>query len=209
MEEKGLGKPKVSLQFELSQSGITELVKAEAAVEETYTVEEEVEVEDEDEAAEPETKAEDDASAESESAERKTEETPEEGDKKTDDGEESSDAEAEPEGEKKDEKKKKKKEKKTKLVEKVRFDCLSCLLTTSRSLHSLFSCLVFVGPNLLLFRMYRRRRGRTRRHWLLKSTTSVRFSPCLKKSLLNPRPSSMSYCVRTRSESNSRLHAIG
>jgi len=116
MEEKGLGKPKVSLQFELSQSGITELVKAEAAVEETYTVEEEVEVEDEDEAAEPETKAEDDASAESESAERKTEETPEEGDKKTEDGEESSDAEAEPEGEKKDEKKKK--EKKTKLVEK-------------------------------------------------------------------------------------------
>jgi hypoxia up-regulated 1 len=46
MADKGLGKPKLSLQFELSASGITALVKAEAAVEETYTVEEEVEVED-------------------------------------------------------------------------------------------------------------------------------------------------------------------
>jgi hypoxia up-regulated 1 len=51
MEEKKLGTPKVSLQFELSSSGITSLVKAEASVEETYTVEEEVEVDD-DEAAE-------------------------------------------------------------------------------------------------------------------------------------------------------------
>ena len=55
MEEKGLGKPKVSLQFELSSSGIAALVKAEAAVEETYTVEEEVEVDDDD--AEGEDKA--------------------------------------------------------------------------------------------------------------------------------------------------------
>ena len=46
MEEKKLGKPKVSLQFQLSESGLTELIKAEAAVEETYTVEEEVEVDD-------------------------------------------------------------------------------------------------------------------------------------------------------------------
>jgi len=46
MEEKGLGKPKVSLQFELSSSGTTSLVKAEAVVEEKYTIE--VEVEDED-----------------------------------------------------------------------------------------------------------------------------------------------------------------
>merc|ERR1719437_335706 len=46
MEEKGLGKPKVSLQFELSSSGTTSLVKAEAAVEEKYTVEVEVEIED-------------------------------------------------------------------------------------------------------------------------------------------------------------------
>jgi len=49
MEEKGLGKPKVSLQFELSTSGTTSLVKAEAAVEEKYTVEVEVEVEDDEE----------------------------------------------------------------------------------------------------------------------------------------------------------------
>merc|ERR1712157_590545 len=48
MEEKGLGKPKVSLQFELSNSGTTALVKAEAAVEEKYTVEVEVEIEDDD-----------------------------------------------------------------------------------------------------------------------------------------------------------------
>lgn len=52
MAKKDLGKPKVSLQFELSASGITQLVKAEASVEETYTVEEEVEVDDEDAAGE-------------------------------------------------------------------------------------------------------------------------------------------------------------
>jgi hypoxia up-regulated 1 len=46
MKEKGLGTPKVSLQFELSASGIPNLVRAEAAVEEMYTVQEEVEVED-------------------------------------------------------------------------------------------------------------------------------------------------------------------
>merc|ERR1711862_460885 len=57
MEEKGLGKPKVSLQFELSLSGITRLIKAEAAVEELYTVEEEVEVDDDD-AEDNETKTE-------------------------------------------------------------------------------------------------------------------------------------------------------
>jgi len=46
MKEKGLGSPKVSLQFELSNSGITRLVKAEAAVEEIYTVMEDQEVDD-------------------------------------------------------------------------------------------------------------------------------------------------------------------
>jgi hypoxia up-regulated 1 len=46
MEEKQLGKPKVTLQFELSLSGITSLIRAEATVEETYIVEEEEEVED-------------------------------------------------------------------------------------------------------------------------------------------------------------------
>jgi len=53
MKEKELGKPKVSLQFDLSTSGLVMLVKAEAAVEETYTVEEdeEVEIEDDEEEA--------------------------------------------------------------------------------------------------------------------------------------------------------------
>jgi hypoxia up-regulated 1 len=46
MAEKDLGKPKVSLQFELDSSGVTSLVKAEAVVEETYTVQEEIEVDD-------------------------------------------------------------------------------------------------------------------------------------------------------------------
>ena len=48
MEEKKLEKPKVSLQFQLTESGLTKLVKAEATVEELFTVEEEVEVDDED-----------------------------------------------------------------------------------------------------------------------------------------------------------------
>merc|ERR1711933_548509 len=46
MEEKGLNKPKVSLQYELSSSGLTDLVKAEATVEEMITVEEDVLVDD-------------------------------------------------------------------------------------------------------------------------------------------------------------------
>lgn len=46
MEDIGLGKPKISLQFELSRSGTAALIKAEAAVEEIYTVEVEVEIED-------------------------------------------------------------------------------------------------------------------------------------------------------------------
>ena len=49
MKDKGLGVPKVSLQFELSNSGITQLVKAEAAVEETYMGEEVIEVDDDSE----------------------------------------------------------------------------------------------------------------------------------------------------------------
>jgi len=53
MKKKELGKPKVSLQFDLSTSGLVMLVKAEAAVEELYTVEEdeEVEIEDDEEEA--------------------------------------------------------------------------------------------------------------------------------------------------------------
>jgi len=48
MEEKGLSQPKVSLQFELSTSGISKLVKAEAIVEEMVNVTEEIEVDDDD-----------------------------------------------------------------------------------------------------------------------------------------------------------------
>lgn len=106
MEEKGLGKPKVSLQFELSTSGMTELIKAEAAVEEIYTVEEEVEVEDDEADGENKT----DGSESAEQAERKTEETAETEEEKPEGGE--TDAESE--------KKEGKKEKKTKIISKVR-----------------------------------------------------------------------------------------
>eukprot|EP00934_Nitzschia_sp_Nitz4_P000848 Nitzschia sp. Nitz4//scaffold137_size62074//32198//35242//NITZ4_006418-RA/size62074-augustus-gene-0.70-mRNA-1//-1//CDS//3329535709//848//frame0 len=50
LEEKGLGKPKVSLQFQLKENGITAVTKAEASFEETITVQEEVEVDDDEEA---------------------------------------------------------------------------------------------------------------------------------------------------------------
>jgi len=73
MEEKGLGKPKVSLQFELSSSGTTSLVKAEAAVEEKYTVEVEVEVEDEEETSSNDTDASDEKSESESKEEEKTE----------------------------------------------------------------------------------------------------------------------------------------
>ena len=125
MEEKGLGKPKVSLQFELSSSGMTSLIKAEAVVEETYTVEEEVEIEDdEEESGEEDTKEEEKAP---EGTERKTQETAEaeeekdeeSAEEKTDEADgddknktEGDDAEAE-EGEEE------KPKKKTELVEKV------------------------------------------------------------------------------------------
>jgi len=72
MEEKGLGKPKVSLQFELSSSGTTSLVKAEAAVEEKYTVEVEVEIED-DEANEAPSNVENASDAESGTGETSSE----------------------------------------------------------------------------------------------------------------------------------------
>jgi len=55
MVAKDLGTPKVSLQFELSTSGLAQLIKAEATVEETYMVEEEVEIEDDDDVAEEST----------------------------------------------------------------------------------------------------------------------------------------------------------
>lgn len=89
MAEKGLGSPKVSLQFELSTSGLVKLVKAEAAVEEVYTVTEEIEV-DEDK---PDEKVEEVSSEESKEGAKDT---------STAEGDSTSAAEAQ-EGEKKDE----------------------------------------------------------------------------------------------------------
>merc|ERR1712174_112946 len=49
MAAKNLTKPKVNLQFELSSSGITRLIKAEATCEEMVMVDEQVEVDDDEE----------------------------------------------------------------------------------------------------------------------------------------------------------------
>jgi len=107
MAEKDLGTPKVSLQFELSSSGLAQLVKAEATVEELVMVDEEVEIEDDEE----------DAAEKSE--EKKDDEKAEEGDKAkegdvtTDDAEKKEANVTSEKSEKKEEKKKK-----TKMVQK-------------------------------------------------------------------------------------------
>jgi len=119
MMEKGLGKPKVSLQFELSSSGIVSLIKAEATVEETYTVEEEVEVDDDEEEA-------GDAEVKEGSDEEKKEGEPKEEEKKVEDekkdageaGDEAPAADAD--NETKTEEEAKPKKKRTMMVEKVR-----------------------------------------------------------------------------------------
>jgi len=111
MADKGLAKPKVSLQFELSTSGLVNLVKAEASVEETYTVEEEEEVDDEE--AEAEAEAEEEAKEE----EAKTEEVKEDADSaaaEEETKEESTEEKAEEKEEEKAEEKKKEKPKKKK-----------------------------------------------------------------------------------------------
>jgi len=124
MEEKGLGKPKVSLQFELSSSGITQLIKAEAAVEETYTVEEEVEIEEEEEEEAKEVdETKDEAAAATEGEEKKEEAAAEEEkkDEETKADDTATDGEATKEGddkEKANETKPEPKKKKTKMVEK-------------------------------------------------------------------------------------------
>mmetsp|Transcript_30409 Transcript_30409/g.63681 ORF Transcript_30409/g.63681 Transcript_30409/m.63681 type:complete len:960 (-) Transcript_30409:54-2933(-) len=116
MEEKELGVPKVSLQFEMSSSGLTSLIKAEAVVEEIVIVDEEVEIED-DEAEEGEAKEEstDDKKEEGDAAEeKKEEEKSEEENKESEEKKEAEDTAADAEGEKKEEEKKKK----TKIVQK-------------------------------------------------------------------------------------------
>jgi hypoxia up-regulated 1 len=111
MADKGLGAPKVSLQFELTTSGLVQLVKAEAAVEETYTVTEEIEVDDEDATEESDEKKDDEEKTE----ETKDEEAPKEGDateedtKKPEDGEKIEGEEPKEEAAKEEEKPKKKK----------------------------------------------------------------------------------------------------
>mmetsp|Transcript_43963 Transcript_43963/g.64586 ORF Transcript_43963/g.64586 Transcript_43963/m.64586 type:complete len:998 (+) Transcript_43963:63-3056(+) len=144
MSDKGLGKPKVSLQFELTTGGISKLLKAEAAVEEITIVQEEVEVDDVDDVEEEEDKKEEtkedsektgkeeevkkDESEEAKDATKEeTEASPEKDNK---DAEEETDASAEKkdddaDGEKKEDKeeskkeeKKKKKKKKTIMVDK-------------------------------------------------------------------------------------------
>lgn len=123
---KDKGAPKISLQFELSSSGIAQLVKAEASVEETYMAQEEVEVDDEDaveeeEASETASKdgeesvnKEEEASEESNTSKTEETETPDDADKKDDD---------EKTKEKSKDKKPKAKPKKRITVEKVRFRC--------------------------------------------------------------------------------------
>ena len=124
MEEKGLGKPKVSLQFELSTSGIAQLVKAEATVQETYmaNVTEEIEVDDEDETDEEEN-ATDTKEGEDEAGkdENKDSETVDDKDEAA-----ANDTEASNDTVKVEDIKKKAKKKKTIVVEKVRFLFFSC-----------------------------------------------------------------------------------
>ena len=126
MEEKGLGEPKVSLVFELSLSGVTQLIKAEASVEEIVTVQEEIEVDDDEEEEEEEGSKNETDATEAETKDAKEEEKKEEekkeeesDDKKDDEASETNETAKEDGDAKKDDKKKKKKKKKKKLVDKV------------------------------------------------------------------------------------------
>jgi hypoxia up-regulated 1 len=139
MKEKGLeGMPKVSLQFEMSTSGLTQLIKAEAVMEEIVLVEEEVEVDD-DEEGENATDAAGEKGEDAKSEESKEEEAKKDETKKSEDETKSED-EAKPEdaaegegeskteessdekkdGDAKEEKKEEPKKKKTKKIQKVR-----------------------------------------------------------------------------------------
>jgi len=108
MAKKGLGKPKVSLQFELDSSGLCNLVKAEATVDELVIVKEEVEVEDEQESNETVSK----------DAEKKEENSSEAGEKATAEKDTISKEDDKNDTEAKEQEKPKKK---TKIVEKVGF----------------------------------------------------------------------------------------
>lgn len=114
---KDKGAPKISLQFELSSSGIAHLVKAEASVEETYMAQEEIEVDDEDAVEEEET-----AKEKVEETATKEEETSEDA-AKIEDADKADDADKKADDEKTKDKKPKDKPKKRITVEKVRFHC--------------------------------------------------------------------------------------
>ena len=123
MKEKGLdGMPKVSLQFEMSTSGITQLIKAEAVMEEIVMVEEEVEIEEEegdnatDATAEKTEEKKEETKEESKEEEAKSEDAAD--DKKSDDDAAASDEKKEGDA-KEEEKKEEPKKKKTKMVQKV------------------------------------------------------------------------------------------
>lgn len=127
MDEKGLGKPKVSLQFELNPSGITQLIKAEAAVEEIVIVEEEEEVDDDEDEETNATETADETAADD--ADKKDEKEADDKDEKADSEkkeEESAEGEAKSDEPKPDEKSEdkeespKKKKKKIIMVQKVR-----------------------------------------------------------------------------------------
>lgn len=134
MAEKDLAKPKVSLQFEMSSSGIASLIKAEAVVEENVTIAEEVLCKDdeEDEECKPkeEGKKEENATdategdAEDGDAKGEADAEAEAADAKEGDDEKKDETADTAEGEKKDgnetkeEEKKEKKVKKYKMVEK-------------------------------------------------------------------------------------------
>uniref|UniRef100_A0A7S2EWC0 Uncharacterized protein n=1 Tax=Trieres chinensis TaxID=1514140 RepID=A0A7S2EWC0_TRICV len=122
MEGRGLAKPKVSLQFELSSSGLTRLIKAEAVVEEMVTITEEVEVKDDEEESEKKEEAASAAEGEAE-GEKKEEEAAKEEDKKEDgeekkEGDEAATEEKEGENKTEAEEAEEKPKKKTKTITK-------------------------------------------------------------------------------------------
>lgn len=119
MKAKDLGVPKVSLQFELSNSGITRLVKAEAAVEEIVTVVEEEEVDDDDNSTEPVVEAAEGVEEDAKDAKEAPVGDDAEGSNSTEDGNKTDDAKKGDAKKGKKEDKQAKKKKKTIMVEKV------------------------------------------------------------------------------------------
>jgi hypoxia up-regulated 1 len=122
MAEKGLGKPKVSLQFELDGSGMCNLIKAEVTVDEMVTVKEVVEVDDDEDAnnvTEPSNETV--VPVEAEGKVDATPPNPEEAVAENVTAESKEDVKSNNKTKKENEKSQKKKKKKTKVIEKVGF----------------------------------------------------------------------------------------